>query len=59
VHGKLAAWRALRDLATRDGRLDAGRLDELIARAGRQAETLERLRSRTAAEVFRTGVPGI
>jgi hypothetical protein len=58
VHGKLAAWKVLRDLAERDGRLDTGRLDQLIARARRQTETLDRLRTRTAAEVFRTGSPG-
>jgi hypothetical protein len=45
VAGKAAGWRALRRLAERDGRLDAGRLDRLIARAGKQADALEALRT--------------
>lgn len=52
VEGKAAAWKTLRTLAERDDRLDAERLDELVARAGRQAEALERLRGRAAVEVF-------
>jgi hypothetical protein len=42
----------LRTLAERDGRLDTGRLDQLISRARRQAEVLEGLRRRMAVEVF-------
>jgi len=52
VLGKAAGWRTLRALADHDGRLDAERLDGLLARAGQQADTLEELRVRTAAEVF-------
>ena len=40
VNGKRALWRALRCLADEDPRLQAGQLDELIARADRQLETL-------------------
>jgi hypothetical protein len=52
VQGKAAGWRTLRQLADRDGRLDAGRLDELIARADHQASVLESLRSSTAERVL-------
>jgi hypothetical protein len=52
VEGKAAAWLTLRTLAERDGRLDTGRLDQLISRARRQAEVLEGLRRRMAVEVF-------
>ena len=48
VEGKVAGWRTLRKLADRDSRLDAGRLDDLIARANHQASALESLRSTTA-----------
>jgi hypothetical protein len=48
VEGKAACWRTLRDLAERDGRLDAGHLDDLIIRADRQADVLESLRSDAA-----------
>jgi hypothetical protein len=51
VHGKAAAWRTLRTRAESDPRLDAGRLDTLIDRAAKQLETLEALRTRTAADV--------
>jgi hypothetical protein len=40
VNGKRALWRALRRLAAVDTRLDSVQLDELIARADRQLETL-------------------
>jgi hypothetical protein len=40
VNGKRALWRALRRLADSDRRLEAAQLDELIARADRQLETL-------------------
>jgi hypothetical protein len=48
VDGKTAGWRTLRALAERDGRLDADRLDDLLARADRQSGELESLRVRTA-----------
>ncbi|GAA0461891.1 hypothetical protein GCM10010361_27170 [Streptomyces olivaceiscleroticus] len=54
VAGKAAGWRTLRELAETDARLDAARLDDLLGRADRQAETLEQLRVRQAAESFRT-----
>src|SRR6185437_11132706 len=41
VEGKAAGWRTLRTLADTDMRLDPARLDELISRAGRQADLLE------------------
>ncbi len=52
VEGKAAGWRTLRTLAERDSRLDAGRLDELLARADDQSRRLEALRSSTAKRVF-------
>ncbi len=52
VEGKAAGWRTLRVLAETDKRLDPGRLDELIARAQRQAELLEKLRVRAADQVI-------
>ena len=52
VEGKAAGWRTLRVLAGTDKRLDPGRLDELIARARRQAELLEELRVRAADQVI-------
>jgi hypothetical protein len=52
VEGKAAGWRTLRVLADRDSRLAAGRLDELIARARRQADLLEDLRVQAAAQVI-------
>jgi len=45
VAGKAAGWRALRRLAERDTRLESRRLDDLLARAERQAGTLEKLRA--------------
>src|SRR4051812_29282693 len=44
VLGKAAGWRLLRALADSEPRLDAAQLDELIARAGRQAAELDDLR---------------
>jgi hypothetical protein len=55
VEGKAAGWRTLRVLADRDTRLDAGRLDELLARAGRQSAALETLRTVTAGRVLGDG----
>jgi hypothetical protein len=54
VEGKAAGWRTLRLLADRDGRLAVGRLDELMARARRQADLLEDLRVQAAAQVVDT-----
>jgi hypothetical protein len=55
VEGKAAGWRTLRTLAEADTRLDAGRLDELISRARRQADLLEELRVRAADQVIGPG----
>lgn len=52
VEGKAAGWRTLRVLADTDSRLDAGRLDELMSRARRQADLLEELRVRAAGQVI-------
>ncbi len=52
VEGKVAAWRTLRARAAVDPRLDADRLDELIANGRSQATRLERLRARAVAELF-------
>lgn len=52
VAGKAAVWRTLRVLAERDDRLDAGRLDELLARAHRQSDMLETLRTSVAKLAF-------
>ena len=52
VEGKAAGWRTLRAKADTDTRLDAGHLDELISRAGRQASQLEELRVRAASRVI-------
>lgn len=52
VEGKAAGWRTLRTLADSDGRLDAARLDELIARARRQADLLEQLRIQAVERVI-------
>jgi hypothetical protein len=52
VEGKAAGWRTVRVLADRDGRLDAGELDELLSRARRQADFLEEARIRAAQQVI-------
>jgi hypothetical protein len=57
VEGKAAGWRTLRVLADRDSRLDAGRLDDLIARARRQADQLEELRVTAADRVITADPP--
>jgi hypothetical protein len=54
VEGKAAGWRSLRVLAERDSRLDADRLDDLLARAERQSDTLETLRVAVAERVLTT-----
>jgi hypothetical protein len=52
VEGKAAGWRTLRVVAQRDPRLDAGQLDQLLARATRQSDTLESLRVSIAEQVL-------
>ncbi|MCW2932305.1 MAG: hypothetical protein JWM19_3267, partial [Actinomycetia bacterium] len=52
VEGKAAGWRTLRAVAECDRRLDAGQLDELLARATGQSDTLESLRVRIAEQVL-------
>jgi hypothetical protein len=52
VEGKATGWRTLRVVAQRDSRLDTGQLDELLARADRQSDTLESLRVRIAEQVL-------
>jgi hypothetical protein len=52
VEGKADGWRTLRALASRDSRLDAEHLDELLARADRQSTGLETLRTSIAEQVF-------
>lgn len=52
VAGKTAAWRTLRARAEVDDRLSVQRLDALLERAHRQADTLEQLRMQTAAAVL-------
>lgn len=52
IEGKAAAWRALRAVADHDDRIEAARLDELLVRASRQADTIEELRGQTARRLF-------
>lgn len=52
VENGAAGLRTLRELAGHDDRLDAGRLDDLIARADRQASVLESLRPAAARRAF-------
>jgi len=52
IEGKRAGWRVLRRQAHVDQRLDPAQLDDLIARAEQQVETVEGLRIEAAAEVF-------
>ncbi|CAN5861948.1 hypothetical protein BH20ACT6_BH20ACT6_11360 [soil metagenome] len=52
VEGKFCLWRALRELAEHDDRLDTGRLDDLLGRARHEADTLEELRAEAATTVF-------
>jgi hypothetical protein len=47
-----AAWRTLRTFADIDPRLDAARLDDLIARAGQQSAALESRRAAAAARIL-------
>lgn len=50
IEGKAALWRTLRARAAGDSRLTVGRFDILIGRAREQAELVENLRARAAAE---------
>jgi hypothetical protein len=52
VEGKASGWRTLREMADGDRRLDTSRLDALLERARAQADVLEELRVRRAAEVM-------
>jgi hypothetical protein len=52
IEGKAAGWRTLRARAEEDSRLDTGTLDDLITRAGRQIDEVERLRMLAVAEAF-------
>jgi hypothetical protein len=52
VEGKASGWRTLRALVRRDSRLDAGHLDELLARADRQSSVLETLRISIAEQAL-------
>jgi hypothetical protein len=52
VEGKVSCWRTLRVLADHDARVDKARLDDLLGRAKRQADTLEKLRVRVAEELI-------
>lgn len=52
VQGKAAGFRALRRLAADDPRLEVTDLNQLIDRAERQTETLERLRLQAAARTL-------
>lgn len=52
VEGKAAGWRTLREVADTEPRLPAARLEELLARARRQAEELEKLRVRAVNEAL-------
>lgn len=52
VTGKLGLWRALRNAADSDDRLDAEELDVLIERAERQQEGLEQQRLAATAEAL-------
>jgi hypothetical protein len=55
VRGKAAGWQALRIVAEHDVRLSIDQLDELIALADAQSETLEQMRREIAADVFVAG----
>lgn len=56
VERKWAAWTMLRALADQDPRLDPGRLDALIHRARRQADSLDELRLDVARTALHPGV---
>jgi hypothetical protein len=52
IEGKLALWRALKEVASTDPKLAATDLDDLIDRARRQRETLEPYRLDAAGKAF-------
>jgi hypothetical protein len=52
IEGKASLWRALRARAETDARLDTTRLDELLDRARRQSDMVEKIRAWAAAEAF-------
>ncbi|MCO5997362.1 hypothetical protein [Actinoallomurus rhizosphaericola] len=52
IEGKASGWRSLRAVADHDDRLSGEELDELLARAHRQAQTVEELRTEIAGAVF-------
>ncbi len=52
VEGKASAWRALREIADQDDRLDQAQLDRLVERAEDQAALLETLRIAAAADAL-------
>ena len=52
VEGKATGWRTLQVVAQQDSRLDTDQLDELLARANRQSDTLEGLRVHIAERVL-------
>ncbi|MFC0438257.1 hypothetical protein [Kutzneria buriramensis] len=52
VDGKAAGWQTLHCLSEHDSRLDRADLDDLLARAEAQRETLERLRRQAVTAVF-------
>lgn len=52
VRGKIHLWTSLRELAARDERLEAGMLDELLARGRDQAGRLDDLRRRAVHEAL-------
>jgi hypothetical protein len=52
VAGKAAGWRALRELADGNDRIDNDELNQLITRADEQSALLERLRLRAAVQAL-------
>ena len=52
ITGKLGLWRALRELAGEEPRLDAAELDRLRERAERQRDGVEEHRMRATADAF-------
>jgi hypothetical protein len=52
IEANASCWRTLQELADREPRLDARRLDGLLDRAQRQAGELDRCRTEAAAEAF-------
>ena len=52
VEGKASLWRTLGEVALREPRLNAVRLDDLLQRATEQVKTLEGMRIETSKEIF-------